>query len=100
MADFIPWKVRPSLTEERLSIVAALLAKGRHSAVMSHSPSEGDDAWTLGTVAYRRSCYAIETGAEKYGWLKIMPEEQGPYYSKPDNDASIFIASRNFTALS
>ena len=79
MADFIPWEVYPSLTEHRLSIVSALLRKGRHSAVMSHSPSEGDDAWTLGTVAYRRSCYAIETGAKEYDWLKIMPEEQGRF---------------------
>jgi hypothetical protein len=79
MADFTPWKVYPSLTEERLSIVSALLRKGRHSAVMSHLPSEGDDALTLGTLAYRRSCYAIETGAKEYDWLRIMPEEQGRF---------------------
>jgi hypothetical protein len=79
MADFIPWNVFPGLTEERLSLVAALLTNGRHSAVMSHLPSEGDDAWTLGSVAYRRSCHRILLGSKEHDWLKILPEEHNRF---------------------
>src|SRR5258708_2263072 len=79
MANFIPWEKYQALTLDRLIIIAGIVRYGRHLAVLDHQPSKGDDAWTLGCLAYRRTCYAIEQATEQYPWLTVLPEEQNRF---------------------
>jgi hypothetical protein len=79
MVDFVPWEKYQALTLDRLIITADIIRGGRHLAVMDHQPSKGDDAWTLGCLAYRRTCHAITQAGEEYPWLTVLPEEQNRF---------------------
>lgn len=68
-----PLDIHPELKPERLSSLANLIRKARHSAVQSYEPAKGDVAWSLGCVAYARSIHAITLAAEASGgWLKVI----------------------------
>ncbi len=69
-----PWESIPALSEEKIRYVSALIRKGQDSAVESFAFDQGDNNWTLGCVAYRRSCYQIEQAAEfeAANWLGVL----------------------------
>ena len=75
MDSFVPWEKYPALELDRLVIVASAIRKGRASAVADHKPSEGDDAWTQGCLAYRRCCFSLAEASAEHRWLTILPEE-------------------------
>jgi hypothetical protein len=79
MVEFAPWEKYPSLTSDRLVVIASAIKEARHSAVLNHEPSKGDNIWTLGCVAYKRSCFAIVSIEPSYDWLKILPEDQNRF---------------------
>jgi len=79
MAEFFPWDKYLALTLDRLIIVADIIRAGRHLAVLDHQPSKGDDAWTLGCLAYKRSCFAVTQAVEHHPWLTVLPEEQNRF---------------------
>jgi hypothetical protein len=79
MANFTPWEKYHALTLDRLIITAGIIRGGRHLAVLDHQPSKGDDAWTLGCLAYRRTCYAIAQAGQEHPWLTVLLEEQNRF---------------------
>ncbi len=70
----VPWDVHADLTEERLSAVARLIARGRNDALESNNTSIGDNGWTLGSCAFQYGRYRIREAAQSLGfeWLKII----------------------------
>jgi hypothetical protein len=80
--EFEPWTKHPSLTAERLSIVADLIRDVRHDSVLAHEPGVGDTNWGLGTRVYERTCFKMQTTAPEYSdWLTILPEMKGLQFS-------------------
>lgn len=79
---FEPWIKYPDLTQERLSIIAAIIRDTRHDAVLSHEIEKGDTNWGLGCRVYERTCFALESAAPKYAdWLIILPEARALQFS-------------------
>ena len=76
MNGFEPWSIHPSLTPDRLSIVAGILRRVRRDAVELHEPLAGDTPWSLGCRIYSRTCFALREAATKYGWLAIVDEAE------------------------
>lgn len=74
MSDFIPWIKYPSLSRERLSAVANIIQRVRTETVLLHEPHNGDDEWSLGCRAYRRTCFAIREATQSYKWLRVLTE--------------------------
>lgn len=72
--SFLPWERYPALEEDRLIAVADAIRRGRRSAVRDFNPDEGDNAWTLGVLAYARGCFALTEASKLYDWLNIIPE--------------------------
>lgn len=70
----MPWEVDPSLTPERLKILATMIAEERQGALDDHLPEKGEDSWVLGTTAYQRCRWRIvkEVQGRTYDWLSIM----------------------------
>ncbi len=72
-----PWEITPALTAERLHLLVNTIAHVRADARDGHLPEKGDDAWTFGCRAYRRTCHAL-SGLAASGdnpWLEV--QEQG-----------------------
>jgi hypothetical protein len=76
MSDFQPWSKYPSLTRERLSIIANIIRRVRSETVMLHDPLAGDNEWSLGCRAYSRICFAIRSAAKQYAWLTTLHESE------------------------
>lgn len=75
--DFLPWAKYPALTRERLISVASVIRNARRNTVLLHSPSDGDDEWSLGCRAYARTCFAIrQTATKNPEWLEVLPDKQ------------------------
>lgn len=72
-----PSETTPALTADRLRLLAATITRVRADARDGHEPEKGDDAWTFGCRAYRRTCFAFHGLAETgdHPWLRV--EEQG-----------------------
>ncbi|MBP0447348.1 hypothetical protein J8J14_21505 [Roseomonas sp. SSH11] len=72
----LPWELHPSLTEERLTAAARLLARGRADAIASADYWAGDDAWSIGCRAYAFSKHQLARAAEsgRYAWLGVLDE--------------------------
>ncbi|SHK31378.1 hypothetical protein SAMN02745194_04670 [Roseomonas rosea] len=72
----LPWELHPSLTEERLTAAARLLARGRADAIAFADPWAGDDAWSIGCRAYAFSKHQLARAAEggRYFWLGVLDE--------------------------
>lgn len=75
-APRLPWELHPSLTEERLTAAARLLARGRADAIASADYWAGDDAWSIGCRAYAFSKHQLSRAAEsgRYAWLGVLDE--------------------------
>jgi hypothetical protein len=79
MDNLPPWTLYPSLTSDRLGIVARLIADVRHGAVLLHQPDAGDNNWSLGCRVYARTCRAIMEASQHYDWLTII-EDTGLHF--------------------
>jgi hypothetical protein len=72
---FEPWEKYPDLVEDRLSVVAEIIRRVRHEAVLVHEEPKGDSNWGLGCRVYERTCHALRTEAPLYpAWFSILPE--------------------------
>ncbi len=71
-----PSEVAEALTEDRLQLLARTIGTVRSDLTAIHSPEKGDDAWTFGCLAYRRSCFALERLARSGDcpWLEVKLE--------------------------
>ena len=71
-----PWDLHPALTEERLTVCARLLVRGRTDALALADPWAGDDAWSIGCRAYSFSRNQLRRASEtgRYNWLGILDE--------------------------
>ncbi len=71
-----PFDVTPALTEARLQFIAATIVSVRSDALDIHQPEKGDDAWTFGCVAYRRTCHAFiaQEATGDHPWLTVKEE--------------------------
>ncbi len=76
-----PWTEFPSLTQERLEIVADALREARRKAVLRYEPDEGENSWSLGCVAYVRQMKAVRNLSEKHNWLGILKEQAALCFS-------------------
>lgn len=72
----LPWELHLSLTEERLTAAARLLARGRANAIASADYWAGDDAWSIGCRAYAFSKHQLARAAEsgRFAWLGVLDE--------------------------
>jgi hypothetical protein len=59
-----PWLISPALTPDRLFRLAQLAVRVRARLAELHEPEEGDDAWTFGCRAYKRTCFGYSRLAE------------------------------------
>lgn len=73
--DLNPAKKYPSLTDERLSLIADALRDVRDKALALYDPLGGDDAWCHGCRVYSRSRFRIRQIAEQRAWLTIVDEQ-------------------------
>lgn len=74
MSNFEPWAAYPSVSVDRLSVVAAIFRRVWHEAVQLHDPEAGDTTWSLGCRVYSRICHELRQAAAKHDWLTIVPE--------------------------
>jgi len=72
VAKMMPWEVHPDLTEDRLEMVARLLAEVRNEARDEYDPEKGDGPWNLGCTAFYRSCSRISQAASDFDWLGVI----------------------------
>ncbi len=76
MNDFQPWTKYPSLTSDRLSILANIIRHVRSDTVALHDLAGGDSEWSLGCRIYSRTCEAIRRAAKDHTWLTILRETE------------------------
>jgi hypothetical protein len=72
MANY--WDHAPELQQQRLELLAGLLASVRREVLATHEPEKGDNNWVLGCRAYGRSCSAITEASRTYEWLGVLDE--------------------------
>lgn len=68
-----PWEITPSLTLDRLVLIATTIADARASAREVHFPEKGDGPWSFGCVAYGRTCFALKglEASQEHPWLSV-----------------------------
>jgi hypothetical protein len=81
VSDFKPWIKYPSLSRERLSVVANIIRHVRAETALLHEPKNGDTDWSLGCRAYSRTCHAIREAAKTNQWLRVLPETANLQFS-------------------
>src|SRR5690242_10647454 len=82
LPHFEPWSKYPDLTKDRLTVIAEIIRKVRHEAVLAHEPEKGDTAWGLGCRVYERTCKELRDEAPKYpDWFAILPEARPLQFS-------------------
>jgi hypothetical protein len=74
--SWTPWHDFPSLTQEHLSVVADVIRRARHGALLLYDPLGGDNSWSHGCRAYVRSIFALTEASNQYPWLTIVPEDE------------------------
>lgn len=79
--DFRPTTKYPSLTDERLSLIAEALQEVRNKALTLYDPLNGDGPWGLGTRVYERSCFRLKQLSQQHGWLTVIEEEPKPRFT-------------------
>src|SRR5436853_21012 len=74
MSKAYPWEYHSDLSEDRLVVVAGLIADGRRTAVELFDEVAGDNGWTLGCRAFQfgraRILRAVDSG--EYHWLTAI----------------------------
>jgi hypothetical protein len=76
MNTFKPWLKYPSLTADRLSVIANIIRSVRGQAVKLYEPTSGDQPWDLGCRVYSRTCFALRRATESYNWLTVLEERE------------------------
>ncbi|MCB1736911.1 MAG: hypothetical protein KDI42_02195 [Gammaproteobacteria bacterium] len=72
-----PWDIHPDLTEDRLAIVARILAETRNEEV-KRTVDPHAVAWGLGCMAFNRCKVAIERAEFMHGtWLRVLDHSNG-----------------------
>ena len=73
-AKTLPWEYHPDLTEERIIIIACLIAAARDDAVELFDEAAGDDGWTLGCRAsqFARARILRAAAEGKFLWLDLL----------------------------
>ena len=73
-AKIYPWEYHRDLSEERLTVVARLIADGRQNAVERFDEEAGDNGWTLGCRAFQFGRYRILRAVDNgdYPWLGVI----------------------------
>lgn len=79
--DFRPTTKYPSLTDERLSLIAEALQQVRNTALSLYDPLNGDGPWGLGTRVYERSCFRLKQLSQQHSWLTVIEEEPKPRFT-------------------
>ena len=74
-----PWELHPALTRRRLIAVAAILWKVRLDAARDAKWDLGDSPWSIGCVAYDRSCHALANAAVRPGYRDWLSVKQTPH---------------------
>lgn len=76
MSDKRPADYHASLTDERLQLLAQVIARVRREALDSHDPLNGETNWSLGCRTYERICYAFgqEAASGDHPWLSVLSE--------------------------
>jgi hypothetical protein len=74
--SFLPWNAYPSVTAERLSIVADKLRRARNDTLKLYDPIGGDTPWSHGCRAHVRQIKAVLDAAKEYDWLTVLPDEE------------------------
>ena len=70
--DRLPWQINPVLTQHRLVVLAEALWVARRSAAQDANWKKGDSRWSVGCVAYERSCHALAKAALVHSeWLSV-----------------------------
>ena len=72
MDKFEPWLQYPSLTADRLSLIAEIIRSTRAQTVNLYDPSAGERPWDLGCRVYSRICFALRKAADNCDWLTIL----------------------------
>jgi hypothetical protein len=72
--DFKPYDKYPSLTDERLSVIASALRDVRKNTLALYDPLNGDNEWSHGCRVYVRSCFTIRELSKKQLWLSLVAE--------------------------
>jgi len=73
-SNFEPWLYYPSLTKERLVVVATLMRDARDRTVLLHDPEAGDTRWSLGCRIYDRIRAQIRRSRLELPWLSVILE--------------------------
>jgi len=73
--DLNPTEKYPSLTAEKLSLIADALRDVRDKALALYDPLGGDDVWCHGCRVYSRSRFRIRQLSQQHAWLTIVDEE-------------------------
>ena len=79
--DLNPTEKYPSLTDERLLLLAEALRDVRNDALKLYDPLNGDGPWSHGTRVYERSCFKIKQLTQRYAWLSVIEEEPAPRFT-------------------
>jgi hypothetical protein len=80
--QFDPWEKYPDHTPDRLTVVAEIIRRVRHEAVLLHEPGKGDTNWGLGCRAYERTCFEFKAESPMNSeWLAILPEIRALQFS-------------------
>lgn len=71
-----PWNISPKLTRDRLQLIAGEVVRVRAEAALEHRPEVGDDSWSFGCRAYRRTCFALAalSSTGDHPWLTIRED--------------------------
>lgn len=101
MSAVLPWELSPALKQERLVILARLVADTRNKVFADANREEGDTNWGLGCRAHERLGHALARLADdgKHPWLTVareglylMPLIDGvpvrPYRGAPERPSS------------
>lgn len=101
MSAALPWEITPALKQDRLTILAKLVAETRNKVFATANREEGDTNWGLGCRAHERLGHALGKLAEdgKHPWLTVtreglylMPHIEDvpvrPYRGAPDRPGS------------
>ena len=74
-----PWEVFPSLSKSHLVRVGQIIWDARVSAAEDAKWDLGDSLWSIGTVAYGRTCRACEEASIDNIWLSTSSNRNGEF---------------------
>ncbi len=78
-----PWDIEPSLTEERLSLLAEFLLAVCMECFELHDAEAGDGPWSLGCRTYQRICNRLlaKSASGEWPWLRVQRQRNDLEFS-------------------